>query len=176
MNLKHENILLSFTYFFVLTLSNISKRKAYLVIIWILIWFFFASFGRKECNLTIMKLKHVQKAYNCIILRRECAPPLSSFTSVFVLRSFKWSPIARFESGGASYIMILATSLLWFFLYIYFYSEKTVMLTIKIAYYHVQKAYNCIIYMQSEGVHPPLSVSLNWFSHTLVTVKTLIRT
>ena len=27
-----------------------------------LIWFFFTSFGRKECNLTIKKLKHVQKA------------------------------------------------------------------------------------------------------------------
>ena len=32
-NGKQENILLSFTYFFVLTLSNITKRKAYQVII-----------------------------------------------------------------------------------------------------------------------------------------------
>ena len=117
---NHENMLLSFTYFFVLTISNITKRKANQVIIRILIWFFFTSFGRKECNLTIKNLKHVQKAYICIILQRECAPPLSTLNQ-FQLRPIPWSEIARFEIGGAIYILIIGTS---FFFFIYFYSIR----------------------------------------------------
>ena len=101
--------------FFMLTLSKVTKRKAYLVIIWILIWFFFTSFGRKKSNLTIKKLKHVQKAYNCIILQRECAPPLSTLNQ-FQFRLLSWSEIGRFEIGGAIYILIIATS--FFFSYI----------------------------------------------------------
>ena len=120
MNGKHENILLSFTYFLVLTLAKVTKRKAYLVIIWILIWIFFTSFGRKECNLTIKKLKLVQKAYNCIILQRECAPPLSTLNQ-FQFRLLSWSEIGRFEIGGAIYILIIATS---FFFFIYLYSIR----------------------------------------------------
>ena len=103
--------------FFVLTLSNITKRKAYLVIVWILIWFFFTSFGRKGCNLTIKKLKHVQKSYNCIILQRECAPPLSTLNH-FQLRPLPCSEITRFEIGGATYILITPTS--FFFSYIFY--------------------------------------------------------
>ena len=84
------------------------------------IWIFFTSFGRKECNLTIKKLKHVQKAYNCIILQRDCAPPLSGLNQ-FQFRKLSWSEIARFEIGGAIYILIIATS---FFFFIYFYSIR----------------------------------------------------
>ena len=109
--------------FFVLTLSKVNKRKAYLVIISIWIWFFFTSFGRKECNLTIKKLKHVQKAYNCIILQKECAPPLSTLNH-FQLRPSLWSEIARFQIGGTIYILIIATSPFFFFCFIYFYSIR----------------------------------------------------
>ena len=73
---------------FVLTLSNITKRKAYLVIIWILIWFFLYILFRKECNLTIKKLKHVQKAYICIMLQRQCAPLLSTWKHENILLFF----------------------------------------------------------------------------------------
>ena len=105
--------------FFVLTLSNITKIKSCLGIICILIWFFFTSFGRKECNFTIKKLKHVQKAYNCIILQRKCAPCLSTLNQL-KFRPLPWSEIARFEIGGAIYILIIATS----FFFIWYYSIR----------------------------------------------------
>ena len=104
---------------FVLTLSNMTKIKSCLVIIWILIWFFFTSFGRKECNFTIKKLKHVQKAYNCVILQRKCSPPLSTLNQ-FKFRPLPWSKKARFEIGGAICILIIAT----FFFFICYYSIR----------------------------------------------------
>ena len=47
-------------------------------------------------------------AYNCIILQRECAPPLSTLNR-FQFRPLSWSEISRFEIGGAIYILIIAT-------------------------------------------------------------------
>ena len=127
-----------------LTLSKVTKRKAYLVVIWILIWFFFTSFGRKESNLTIKKLKHVQQAYNCIILQRECAPPLSTLNQ-FQFRPLNWSEIARFEIGGAINILIIATSF-FFFLFIYLYSirlllHKHMLLPLNYWYYILNQIY-----------------------------------
>ena len=106
------------------------KKKAYLVIIWMLIWFLFTSLGRKGCNLTIKKLKHVQKAYNCIILQRECAPSLSTLNQ-FQFRPLSWSEIVRFEIGCAIYILIIATSFLFSYIFI-----QLDFCYITISYYH----------------------------------------
>ena len=114
---KHTVIF--YVVFNVLTFSNITKRKAYLVIIWILIWFFLASFARKECNLTTKKLKIVHKVQNCIILQRMCALPLSTLNQ-FQLRQLPWPETARFEIGGAICILITAIFFFFFFFYIYF--------------------------------------------------------
>ena len=124
-----------------LTLLKVTKRKAYLVIIWILIWFFFTSFGRKDCNLTIKKLKHIKKAYNCIILQRECASPLSTLNH-FQLRLLPWSEIARFKIGGAIYILIIATFFSYIFIQLDFcyihicYYNKFIDIIYKIRYMH----------------------------------------
>ena len=128
---KLENILLPFTFFFlffffffVLKLSNITKIKAYLVIYWILIWFFLHPSLQKSVIWQLRRLKHVQKAYNCIIVQRECAPPLSTLNH-FQLRPLPWSEIARFEIGDAIYIVIIVTSFFFFFFFfIYSYSIR----------------------------------------------------
>ena len=132
-----QSFFVLFFFFFVLNLSNITNRKAYLVIIWILIWFFSASFVRKEFYLTIKKLKHVQtgvKLYN--FAKRVCSP-FFNFKSIFNSDRWPWSEIARFEIFSAIYNLIIATSFFSFVcLFVLYIFIQLDFCYINICYYH----------------------------------------